>query len=180
MKEIEAKILEINRKKVEETLTGKGAKKIFDGDIQTFFFDFKDGAIVKAKNVLRLRKEENKTELTFKKVHVTQSAKVAEEYSVEVSNFETMKTILENLGLSTTENMQKHRISYRLDNARFDIDCYLGNYGYIPEFLEIEAENSGLLHKYASLLGFKAKDCLLWSTDELIQYYSSKKEKTEG
>jgi len=123
---------------------------------------------------------ENKTELTFKKVHFTQSAKVAEEYSVEVSNFETMKTILENLGLSTTENMQKHRISYRLDNARFDIDCYFGNYGYIPEFLEIEAENSGSLNKYASLLGFKAKDCLPWSTNELIHYYSSKKGKTEG
>ena len=180
MKEIEVKILEVNRQKIEETLARLGAKKIFDGDIQTLFFDFKDGTIIKAKNVLRLRKEQNKTELTYKKVHVTQTAKVAEEYSVEVSNLETMKKILENLGLSIIENMQKHRVSYKLDHARFDIDRYSGDYGYIPEFLEIEAENTDLIHKYAALLGFKAKDCLPWSTNELIRHYSFKKGKTEG
>ena len=180
MKELEVKILEVNRKKIEETLTSLGAKKIFDGDIQTMFFDFKDGTIIKAKNVLRLRKEQDKTELTYKKVHVTQTAKLAEEYSVEVSNLETMKKILENIGLSITESMQKHRVSYTIDHTRFDIDRYVGNYGYIPEFMEIEAENIDLIHKYAALLGFKAKDCLPWSTDELIRHYSINKEKTKN
>jgi len=180
MKELEVKILEVNRKKIEEILTSLGAKKVFDGDIQTLFFDFKDGAIIKAKNVLRLRKEQDKTELTYKKVHVTQTAKLAEEYSVEVSNLETMKKILENIGLTITESMQKHRVSYTLDHTRFDIDRYAGNYGYIPKFLEIEAENIDLIHNYAAILGFKAKDCLPWSTNELIQYYSSKKGKAEN
>jgi len=180
MKEIEAKILEVNRAKVEETLVSLGAKKIFDGDIQTFFFDFKDGSIIKAKDVLRLRKEQTQTELTYKKVHVTQTAKVAEEYSVEISDFEVMKKILENLGLFVTESMEKHRVSYKLDQVRVDIDCYYGGYAYIPEFLEIEAENAELIHKYAALLGFKAEDCLPWSTVELINHYSSKKGKTEN
>ena len=81
------------------------------------FFDFKDGTIIKAKDVLRLRKEQNKTELTYKKVHVNQTAKVAEEYSVEVSNLENMKKILENLGLTVIESMQKHRVSYTLDQC---------------------------------------------------------------
>ncbi|MGD0203185.1 MAG: CYTH domain-containing protein [Candidatus Bathyarchaeia archaeon] len=179
MKELEVKILEVNRIKIEETLTSLGAKKVFDGDIQTMFFDFKDGAIIKAKNVLRLRKEQDKTELTYKKVHITETAKLAEEYSVEVSNLETMKKILENIGLSITESMQKHRVSYTLNHTRFDIDCYAGDYGYIPELLEIESENIDLIHKYAALLGFQAKDCLPWSTDELIRHYSFKKGKTE-
>lgn len=178
MKEIEAKILEINKQKIEETLTRLGAKKIFDGEIQTLLFDFKNRAIIEAKNVLRLRKEQNVIELTFKKVHVTQTAKVAEEYSVEISNLETMKKILENLGLFVIENMQKHRISYKLDKARFDIDCYYGEYNFIPEFLEIEAENTNSLHKYAAFLGFKAEDCLPWSTQDIVQYYSSKIEKS--
>lgn len=174
MKELEAKILEIDRKKVEEALAILGAKKIFDGDIQTFFFDFANGEIVKSKDVLRLRKEQNMAELTYKKVRFTETVKVAEEYSVEVSNFETMKKILENLGLFITEKMEKHRISYKLDQARFDIDCYFGDYKYIPEFLEIEAENTDSLHRHAALLGFKAEDCLPWSTQELIHHYSSK------
>jgi adenylate cyclase class IV len=88
MKEVEDKILEVNRKMIDETLIGLGAKKIFDGDMETFFFDFKDCAITKAKNMLRLRKEQDKTELTYKKVHPNQTVKVAEEYSVEISSFE--------------------------------------------------------------------------------------------
>jgi len=175
MKEIEVKILEVNRKKIVETLTGLGAKRVFDGEIQTMFFDFKDASIVKAKDVLRLRKEQDKIELTYKKVHITETAKLAEEYSVEVSNLETMKKILESIGLSITESMKKHRVSYTIDHTRFDIDCYVGDYEYIPEFMEIEAENTDLIHKYAALLGFKAEECLPWSTEELIRYYSFKK-----
>jgi len=176
MKEVEVKILEVNRTKIMETLEGLGARKVFDGDIQTLFFDFKNGEIIKTKNVLRLRKEQGKTELTFKKVHVTAAAKVAEEYSVEVSSLDGIMAILENLGLEVIEDMSKHRISYDLDRAHFDIDCYFGEYGYIPEFMEIEAENIELIHKYAGLLGFSAEKCLPWSTNDVIQYYSSKKE----
>jgi predicted adenylyl cyclase CyaB len=179
MQETEVKILEVNIKKIEQTLTSLGAKKVFDGDIQTLFFDFKDGRIIKAKDVLRLRKEQDKTEVTYKKVHETQTAKKAQEYTVEVSNREIMKKILEKLGLTVTESMQKHRVSYTLNHVRFDIDRYFGSYDYIPEFMEIEAENIGLIHKYAELLGFKAEDCLPWSTSELIQHYSIKKSKRE-
>ena len=178
MKELEVKILEVNRKKIEYILTGLGAKKIFDSDIQTLFFDFKDGSIMKAKDVFRLRKEQDQIELTYKKVRITETAKLAEEYTVEVSNLEAMKKILENLGVTVTECVEKHRVSYMLDHTRFDIDRYVGNYGYIPEFLEIEGENVDLIHKYAGLLGFKAEDCLPWSTNELIQHYSFKKSKT--
>jgi adenylate cyclase, class 2 len=177
MKEVEAKILEVNKNQVEASLVSLGAKKIFDGKIETFFFDFKDGIIIKAKNLLRLRKEENKIELTFKKLNVTKAAKVAEEYSVEVSDLETMKKILAFLGLSETEIMRKHRVNYTLDHARFDMDKYEGKYSYIPEFLEIETENAESIHKYSELLGFRGKDCLPWSTQDLINFYSSKRPK---
>jgi predicted adenylyl cyclase CyaB len=174
MEEIEVKILEVNRAEVEKTLANLGAKKVFDGDIETLFFDFKKGTIIKQKNVLRLRREQDKTELTYKKVRFTPTAKTAEEYTVIVSSKETMEKILKNLGLSVIELMHKHRISYTLDGARFDFDQYSGIYQFIPEFLEIEAENTDLLYKYAALLGFKERDCLPWSTTELIGHYSSK------
>src|SRR5665647_715273 len=174
MEEVEVKILEVNRAKVEKTLANLGAKKVFDGEIETLFFDFKKGTIIKQKNVLRLRKEQDKIELTFKKVHFTSKAKTAKEYSVGVSSLEIMEKILENLGLSVIESMKKHRVSYTLDGARFDFDRYSGRCGFIPEFLEIEAENSDLIYKYAVLLGFKEKDCLPWSTTELIGHYFPK------
>ena len=178
MKELEVKILGVNGHRIEQILANLGAKRVFAGDIETLFFDFKDGAIAKAKDVLRLRNEKNKVELTYKTVLGNQEVKVAEEYSVEVSDLERMKKILEHLGLSVVESMQKHRVSYNLDRVHFDLDRYTGDYGYIPELLEIEAKNIDSIHKYAEILGFKAKDCLPWSTNDLIQYYSSKKGKT--
>jgi predicted adenylyl cyclase CyaB len=177
MKEIEVKILEIKRKNVEETLVRLGAKKVFDGDIRTLFFDFEDGKIIKAKDVLRLRKEEDKIELTYKKVRVDKAAKNAEEYSVEVSDLEMTEKILQNLGLCVIDDMLKHRVSYKLESARFDMDRYLDKFDFIPEFLEIEAENVEAIYKYAGLLGYKSKDCLPWSTKELIEHYSKKRKK---
>ncbi len=177
MKELEVKILEINRLQLEETLDSLGAKKVFDGDIQTILFDFEDGRILRERNVLRLRKYQDKAELTFKAVRVSETAKSAEEISVEVSSLEVTRQILENLGLSVVECMLKHRVSYTLDHVRFDIDCYSGNYGYIPEFLEIEGETVDSIHRNAALLGFQPEACLPWSTEELISHYSSKKTK---
>ena len=178
MKELEVKILEVNRIQIEKTLGGLGAMKVFDGDIQTLFFDFEDGRIFKARDVLRLRKMQDKTELTYKVIRITETAKLAEEYSVDVSNLEIAQKILENLGLVVIESAQKHRVSYTLDHARFDIDRYSGVYGHIPEFLEIEAESVDSIHTYAGLLGFKPEDCLPWSTDELVRHYSFMKNKT--
>ena len=175
MKEIEAKILEVDKHKIEEALSNLGAEKVFDGEIEAFFFDFKDGSIAKRNSVLRLRKEDERDVLTFKRVVESEAAKIAEEHSVEVSSLSEAKVILESLGLSTVESMQKHRTSYQLKGVRFDIDQYMGKYSYIPTFIEIEAENIELIHRYAELLGFKAKDCLPWSVKELINHYSSKK-----
>ena len=174
MEEIEVKILEVNRPKIEKILEALGAEKVFDGEVETAFFDFKDARIGKAKNVLRLRQENDKAELTYKKIQFTQTAKTAQEYTVEVSNLETAKKILGSLELFETQNMKKHRVSYTLDDARFDFDRYEGAYGYIPEFLEIEAKSAEAIYRYAGLLGFEEKDCLPWSTTELLGHYSSK------
>jgi adenylate cyclase, class 2 len=173
MKEIEVKILEINKQQIEEKLRILGATKIFDGELLTLFFDFQDGRIRKEKNVLRLRKEQGKIELTYKKVQVQKEAKVAEEFSVEVSNIETMTEILRNLGLVVNQKMLKNRTSYKLGEVRFDIDKYKEVYEFIPEFLEIEGSSVDI-KKYAAILGFQEKDCLTWSTDELVKYYNKK------
>jgi len=172
MRELEAKILEIDRRIVEDTLARMGATKAFEGEVETIFYDFMDGSIVKAKNVMRLRSEDKKFVLTYKNVFANQHAKKAEEYSVIVSDLVTMKKILESLGLVVIDSTRKYRISYELEAVRFDIDHYLGKYRHIPDFLEIEASSVKTIHKYAKALGFKPKDCLNWPTAQLIEYYS--------
>ncbi|MCW4025009.1 MAG: class IV adenylate cyclase [Candidatus Bathyarchaeota archaeon] len=173
MKETEVKILEVNREKIEKTLAALGAIKVFDGELLTLFFDFQDGRIRKKRNVLRLRKEPEKVELTFKKARFEEKAKVAQEVSVNVSDADAITEILQEIGLEVTGEMQKHRTSYKFEGARFDIDKYGGVYGFIPEFMEIEGSLKEI-RKYAEMLGFQEKDCFTWSTDELIRHYYEK------
>ena len=174
MEEIEVKILNVNKQKIEEILIQLGAKQTFDDEITTYFFDFENGSIANTKNVLRLRKEGKQSVLTFKKILSRQSAKVAEEYRVGVSNLPKMQRILELLGLTVTGSTQKYRTSYELNDTRFDIDTLEKEYAYIPTYLEIEAKNIELIHKYAKILGYRVEDCLSWTTDELIRFYLKK------
>jgi len=177
MRETEVKILEINREKVEDALNRMNARKVFDGEMETLFYDFKDGSIVRAKNVMRLRREDEEVVLTYKNVKGDTEAKVAEEYSVVVSDFAVMNKILELLGLFVIESTKKRRTSYEFEGTRFDIDRYLGRYSYIPEFLEIESDSIDSIYKNARALGFKTEDCLPWSTVRVIEFYSAKKDK---
>ncbi len=174
MKEVEAKILEINKEKTVKNLTASGASRVFDGEILTLFLDFPDNRIHKRRDVLRLRKEGDKSELTYKKIEENKAVKQAQEYSVEISDIETTQNILQNLGLGVTQKMEKHRLSYKIGHVRFDIDRYTGEYRFIPEFLEIEGPEEDI-KKYAKVLGFQEKDCLPWSTDELIRHYQGKR-----
>jgi len=179
MKEIEIKVVEIDRKKVEGDLATLGAAKTFDGDVETWFFDFEDHTITRAKNLLRLRRIGEKTDLTFKKFEESQPAKVRDEYEVSVSDFETMCLILESVGLISTWRMEKHRTSYVLKSGvEVDIDKYVGEYSHIPDLLEIEGEDVETIYLHAKLLGFQPEDCRPWTTFDLIEYYSGKKAET--
>jgi len=179
MKEIEIKVIEIDRKKVEDDLATQGAVRTFDGGVETWFFDFQDATITRAGNLLRLRRIGEKTDLTFKKFEESQSAKVRDEYEVSISDFETMCLILESLGLISTLRMKKHRTSYKLKSGvEVDIDKYAGEYSHIPELLEIEGEDLETIYQHAKLLGFQPEDCKPWTTFELIESYSGKKAAT--
>lgn len=175
MKEVEVKIIEIDREKVEAKLKSLGATKTLDDNVETSFFDFPDCSVSKAKNLLRLRKVGDKAALTFKKFVESDSAKVRVEYEVLVSDFEEANSILQSLGLVTTLRMKKHRTSYALKNGvAVDIDKYTGQHSHIPTLLEIEGANNITIHAQAKLLGFLPEQCKSWTTFDLIDYYSSK------
>ena len=176
MKEVEVKIIEIDREKVEAGLRSLGATRTFDGDQVTVFFDFPGNSIAAAKNLLRLRKTGDKTLLTFKKFVESGPAKVRDEYEVVVSDFDSMRLILESLGLSPTKRMEKHRTSYTLKSGvEVDIDKYAGEYSHIPELLEIEGKDVETVHLHAKLLGFQPVECKSWTTFDLIDHYSGRK-----
>ena len=181
MKEIEIKIIEIDRKRVEDNLGTLGAAKTFDGDVETWFFDFQDNTITRARNLLRLRRIGDKADLAFKKFVESQSAKVRNEYEVSISDFETMRLILESVGLISTWRMEKHRTSYALSaGVHVDIDKYSGDFSHIPELMEIEGGDISTIREHAKLLGFGPDECKSWDTLDLIDYYSGKKARDDN
>jgi len=175
MKEVEVKIIEVDRGQVEAKLKSLGATKLLDDDVVTLFFDFPDNSISKAKNLLRLRRAGNKTALTFKTFVEGDKAKVRVENEVTISDLETAKSILQSLGLIPILHMEKHRTSYSLPSGvEVDIDKYTDRYSHIPTLLEIEGPDEATIQKNAKLLGFRPEECKSWTTFDLIDYYSSK------
>ena len=176
MREVEVKIIGIDRKMVKAKLRSLGASETFDGDVETVFFDFPGNPITSAKNLLRLRKIGDRTLLTFKKFVADETAKVRDEFEVLVSGFGPMRLILESLGLSPTLRMEKHRTSYALrSGVRVDIDKYAGEFSHIPDLIEIEGEDMTTINSHIRLLGFQPEDGRSWTTFDLIDYYSGKK-----
>ena len=174
--EVEVKIIDIDRGRVEERLRSLGASKTFEGEEDTRFFDFPTNQISQAKNLLRLRKKADKTQLTFKKFVASESVKVRDEYEVMISEFEPMRLILEGIGLVQTSRMVKHRVTYSLGGGvRVDLDKYSGDFSYIPDFMEIEAKDVTTVQSNIKLLGFEPEEGKNWTTFDLIDHYSGRK-----
>ncbi|MBN2459379.1 class IV adenylate cyclase [Candidatus Woesearchaeota archaeon] len=175
MREIEVKILNINKNEIEKKLALLGVKKTFEGMLEAYYFDYPNLKLRKSGKTLRLRKEDGKAVLTFKQKVNDKKFKIRNEHEVELSDFGKAKQILELLGLRVFSGINKKRTAYTLGEVHLEIDKYLGKYSFVPEFLEIESEDERLIYKYAGMLGFKPKDCKPWSMVDIINHYKVKK-----
>ncbi|MBA4374046.1 MAG: hypothetical protein C0402_14440 [Thermodesulfovibrio sp.] len=172
MREIEVKVLEVDKAAVAARLITLGAQKTFDDKIHALYFDTPDHAIRLQRTTLRLRKEGSRTMLTVKRDLDEQGAKARDEQEVEVSDFATMGSMLRALGLHIWLEMKKHRVSFELAGLHFEFDRYEDNYAYIPEFLEIEGPSLQVIHEYAGLLGFAPADCRPWDAVDIARHYA--------
>ncbi len=167
MKEIEVKILNIDRKQVEAKIIALGAKKVFDGEVNASLFDFPNKSIKDSGKTCRLRTVGENAFLTFKTPIPHDTVKIREEYEIQVSDFEETKKILESIGLAERLTMKKHRTSYALENVHFELDKHHDQFAHVPEYLEIEAIDIDTLYKYVELLGFKKEDCKPWTIRDI-------------
>jgi adenylate cyclase class 2 len=174
--EIEVKVLEIDRNKIETKLLSLGAKKVFDDEIYALHFDDDDKSIKSSGKVLRLRKEghENTFTLKIKDKDKSKEVKFVEETELNISDFEKMRFIIENIGFKMIDDSRKHRTSYKLDNMSFEFDKLIGRYSHIPEYLEIEAYSESDLNKAIEILELDKKNCLPWSQPDVVRYYEKK------
>lgn len=173
IKEIEVKILNVNKKEVEKKLLTLGAEKSFEDYIEAIYYNLDHKNKENKKTSLRLRKKGKQIELTFKNRLKTKTVKICEETEVNVSDFENMKLILKNLGYKIKTELKKHRTEYKLKNISFELDTYINE----PTLLEIEAPDKKTLEKYVKILGFTMNEAKGWSYAEILKYYKEKSKK---
>ena len=171
MKEIEVKILEIDRNALVSRLEELGAQKSFDGEMLALFFDTEEGEIYKSGDVLRLRKEGEETVLTYKKFISQGEAKIMEEFETSIGDIVQMRAILDLLNFKVTKKTRKFRTQYELGDAHVVIDNYQDELEAIPEFMEIEAPGMERIAEVLELLGYSVEECKSWHTYDLIKHY---------
>lgn len=169
MREVEVKILEVNRSEIEKKLLVIGAKKTFEKEFVADYFD--DGSLKEKKLLVRVRKEGEKVFFTLKVKISGAKSKIADEYEIEVSDFETISKQLELLGYKKYLRIRKTRIQYDIEDTHFVFDKYHDDWSIIPEFLEIESDDEKKVLNYAKKLDFSEEDCKPMSGRELYKYY---------
>lgn len=157
--EIEVKFLLSNIDSIRNRIIKLGAVsmgRIFETNIR---FEDSTKSLIQKKSLLRLRKD-TKTTLTFKsepRVNNNQF-KILRELEVEVSDYYTMKHILESLGFYQEQIYEKWRETFKINGANLCLDTM--PYG---DFLEIEGQKEKI-KKFASQIGFK------WQHRILLNY----------
>ncbi len=122
-------------------------------------FDTSDGSLTRARQVLRLRQDEN-SRLTFKgPMQPGQKVSVREEIEFEVSSFDNAKAFLEALGYQVSIRYEKYRTTYRLAGVEVTLD-------ELPyaDFAELEGPNTETIQAAAGALG------LDWEARSLDSY----------
>ena len=162
--EIEVKFYLPDIERMQRRVLALGAEskgRVFENNVR---YEDENNTLIRKKSLLRLRRDA-KTILTFKSSPPVASTefKVFNELEVEVSDFETMNRILENLGLHPEQLYEKWRETLILDQTGFYLDTM--PYG---TFLEIEGSEKDI-RTYAASLGLNWQKRILLNYLEIFQ-----------
>jgi predicted adenylyl cyclase CyaB len=169
-REIEAKILGVDEKRLKARLLELGAKRTFSGTILTTYFDFPTNALALQKTVLRLRKTKGKATMCVKTKPAVGRLKKLNELEVSVDDFEEAAKILAALGFVEKERIEKKRNSFQLGSCEIELD----RIGGLPLFAEIEGRTERDVLAAAKRLGFSQEQLLPWNTFQVLEHYRKK------
>ncbi|KKQ52582.1 MAG: hypothetical protein US72_C0006G0023 [Microgenomates group bacterium GW2011_GWC1_38_12] len=135
MREIEVKFKIKNYNIVRDRVKASGAKfwgKFKQSDV---FYDTKENKLKSEKSILRLRKSNSKTFLTYKDdLVINKKFREAREIEIQIDSFKKTEIILKLLGLNRVFHFIKYRETWKQGNVEINLDKIkdLGN------FLELE------------------------------------------
>lgn len=163
MKEIELKVLNINKNQVLGTLRGLKAKREMQPTLITELAFRRNS---KQPFLLRLRKKGDVSELTYKKkIHSKKSRfKIEEEIETEVGDFNETKKILEQIGFKVFRHRQKIREEFECRGVEVEIDTYPG----VKPYMELEGSPKNIT-RLLKKLGYSLKDTSKETATEILR-----------
>ena len=175
MLEKEIKILDINLDEVCKKIEDLWGKRTFDGVIHDVYYDFPDDGkkhkMEDNKRMFRVRKKWEIHLYTIKNkrkdVEEVENVVAKDEHEMEITDVESFTEVLERYWMIKTREKMKHRISYQLAWAEFDIDKYEG----IPTILEIEEDSDKSIEFWVKRLELEDYEQLLWWSRKLFKHY---------
>jgi predicted adenylyl cyclase CyaB len=172
MTEVEVKIRIAGVEAAAEKLRGLGAVLVRPRAAEeNVLYDFRDGALRRRREALRLRTTGKKCLLTFKgQPQPSRRFKVREEFETEVRSAGTLRKILHALGLRTAVRYRKFRAVYRLGHVLVCLDELS-----IGSFLELEGKRSDIV-RTARALGYGSGDFIKSDYLELLAAAAAKRD----
>lgn len=131
--EYEARVLEVDEKKLIESLEKLGANKVGKYNYRRYTYDVKPKT---DKKWIRLRTDGKTTTLTIKEIK-DYTIDGTLEKEIVVSDFDTTNEILNDLGYIPKSYQENKRVRYKLDNVEIDIDTW----PLIPTYMEVEGNS---------------------------------------
>lgn len=172
-KELEVKVLGIDKKDIEQKLENLGARLLSKEYQVNTLYDSEDSIIEKlGDGYLRIRETRDlitgnvEIFFTLKKNISSEMARENLEIETMVTDKKALNSILEHLNIKVIHEGTKERISYMYDDIRFDIDTWdQATYPY--PYLEIEVSKKEDIKRAAELLGLDEESITTKSLREL-------------
>ncbi len=185
MLEIETKFLAVDTEAVLAGLERLQAEKLYDGLVQTRYYDTPERTIRCQEKSFRLRLKEatGDVRLTSKRKLSSDVVRICEEHEVAIGNgngatgrarFEEMHMLLAAVNFAPYRSYEKRRVTHGIGDTRFELDTILSVDGrpvQIPTFLEVESSSPDAVLHYASLLGFTKEQAQPLSTRAVFKRY---------
>ncbi len=173
MIELEVKVLNNDLNKLEEKLKDLGAKLIAKERQINTIIDTEEKYIQKElSGYLRIRETKSliddfeKMTLTFKKDLKGEKLRENLEINSDIKEKENILKIFKELGYDIINIGYKERISYKIDNIRFDLDIW-DEKTYPFPYMEIEVKDKSDLDRAIKMLDLDRKDITKKSITEL-------------
>lgn len=173
VKELEVKILNIDIEELEKNLINLGAQIISKEEQENITIDSSNNPLNNyLKGYLRIRISKDllsgKISQTFTLKEQLENLELREniEHNIEVEDGIELLKVLEKIGYDKIHRGFKSRVSYKLQDARFDIDTW-DKETYPYPYAEIEVSKEEDLQKYLKLLKIPEESVSKLSISEL-------------